>query len=593
MARMAHPNIVRIKRMAFEEDGYVAYVMEYVAGRDLYKRARSHPPEPDTVIGWFIQLSGALAHAHALGVVHRDISPANVLLDDHGVPKLTDFDLMKGDDTTGGTMGSAALGTYLFAAPESLRDAGSVDARSDIYSLGMTLLFCMRRRRLDDEVITNPENCLRQLKWGEDMRDIVRRAIARDVGKRTASAAVLLRELHAVLYPVDVEEIAFGTIIADRYRVVTRLHRGKMSTIYLAEHSTVMRREAIKVLTHQWSRSELVAKRFRAAARAASASGHPNIVEVFDAGELPDGRLWYAMEYLTSRNLQDEIKEFGTLPVGRACRLVRAVTRAVVAAHDVGIIHRRLKPGHVMLVPLPEGEGETVKVIDFGSSSGAERTEAEARITVPGYAIGHLRYMPPEQTKGKDATELFDVYALGVILYECLVGETPFVGKNPVEIVARKCTEQAPSLGIRRSDLPLALVQLVDACLEIDPSDRPQSAREFLQRLDEAIKVLPADPPERTTRAPRTATQSGIPVPDAGEVARTAYYRTVYNEYVECLVANDEPVETTFEKFAAKLRAGTAEILEKRPGARDVKFVVYTKDGKAAVKARVVGSRDA
>ena len=291
----------------------------------------------------------------------------------------------------------------------------------------------------------------------------------------------------------DVEHIEAGTIIADRYRVVSRIGRGGMGTVYLGEHTTVGRRVAIKVLTHQWSRSELVAKRFRAEARAASAAGHPNIIEVFDAGQLPDGRLYLVMEYLTGRNLYEEMEELGTLPVGRACRIIRAVARAIRAAHDVGIIHRDLKPDNVMFVPLPEGEGETVKVLDFGISAGAERTEAEARLTVPGHALGTPEYMAPEQAKGKDATELFDVYALGVMLYECLVGEPPFVSNNLVEIMARKSTEKAPSLGERRRDVPKALVTLVDACLEVNPADRPQSAREFLQRLEEVIRILPAD----------------------------------------------------------------------------------------------------
>ncbi len=291
----------------------------------------------------------------------------------------------------------------------------------------------------------------------------------------------------------DIEHIETGTIIADRYRVVSRIGRGGMGTVYLGEHTTVGRRVAIKVLTHQWSRSELVAKRFRAEARAASAAGHPNIIEVFDAGQLPDGRLYLVMEYLTGRNLYDEIQDLGTLPVGRACRIIRAVARAIRAAHDVGIIHRDLKPDNVMFYTLPEGEGETVKVLDFGISAGAERTEAEARLTVPGHALGTPEYMAPEQAKGKDATELFDVYALGVMLYECLAGEPPFVSNNLVEIMARKSTEKAPSLSERRPDLPRGLVTIVDSCLEMNPADRPQSAREFLQRLEEVIRALPQD----------------------------------------------------------------------------------------------------
>src|SRR5690606_3316187 len=236
-----------------------------------------------------------------------------------------------------------------------------------------------------------------------------------------------------------------------------------------------------------------VAKRFRAEARAASAAGHHNIIEVFDAGQLPDGRLYLVMEYLTGRNLYDEIQELGQLPVGRAVRIIRDISRAIRAAHDVGIIHRDLKPDNVMFVPMPEGEGETVKVLDFGISAGAERTESQARLTIPGHALGTPEYMAPEQAKGKDATELFDIYALGVMLFETLYGEPPFVSNNLVEIMARKSTERAPSLGEKRPDLPRSLISLVDDCLEIDPAKRPQTARDFLLRMEEVIRLLPAE----------------------------------------------------------------------------------------------------
>ncbi len=110
--------------------------------------------------------------------------------------------------------------------------------------------------------------------------------------------------------------------------------------------------------------------------------------------------------------------------------------------------------------------------------------------------------MAPEQAKGKDATEFFDIYALGVMLFECLVGEPPFVSNNMVEIMARKATERAPSLGDRRPDLPWQLIKLVDDCLEIDPGMRPQSAREFLTRLEEVIRLLPPDEHDLDTDDP-------------------------------------------------------------------------------------------
>src|SRR5690606_27632113 len=155
---------------------------------------------------------------------------------------------------------------------------------------------------------------------------------------------------------VDLDTIAAGTIVADRYRIERSLGRGGMGVVYLAEHLRVGRKVAIKVLSHERSNHDVVANRFREEARADSAAGHPNIVEVFDAGELPDGRLFLVMEYLVGRSFYDAIVEDGPMPVERACKIVRDIARAVKAAHDVGIIHRDLKPDNVMLVARSDGE---------------------------------------------------------------------------------------------------------------------------------------------------------------------------------------------------------------------------------------------
>jgi eukaryotic-like serine/threonine-protein kinase len=282
--------------------------------------------------------------------------------------------------------------------------------------------------------------------------------------------------------------IFVGTIIAQRYRIADPLGRGGMGTVYLAEHVTVGRKVAIKVLTHEWSEHEVVARRFKEEARAASAAGHPNIIEVFDAGELPDRRLFIVMEFLTGRSLYEELVEVGSLDVLRACRIIRDVARAVRAAHGVGIIHRDLKPDNIMLVN--RGEGEMVKVLDFGISASSDRTPEEQRLTIPGHALGTPEYMAPEQSKGRPPTEQFDIYALGVMLYEALVGEPPFVSENAVEVLARKATEPPPRLDIRRGGLPPPLVELVHACIEVDPGRRPPGAEAFLAVLEPIVSAL-------------------------------------------------------------------------------------------------------
>ena len=622
--RLHHPNIVEV-REAGEFEGQLFIVMSLVEGRDLAdiwdRCAAVGKAFPVPIAVHLIrELLRGLHYAHTfpgLGLVHRDVSPSNILIDWTGNILLADFGLATSTLKGSLTIPGVVFGKVGYMSPEQARHE-TLDGRADVYACGAVLWELLTGRPLrggdgvDTEDVSHfvaPPPSTYSSRVDPELDAIVTKALARDREDRYLSAhefmeslggwlqrnfpgftgqeavadfmgmlfgdaaqreadnrALLLGEIVGTQPPAsarddankdtladeeefdlsmdnldegepgaeakkiiprpegargnppaaaasaaaanrrprdkkgpdddpvnDIEYIQPGTIIADRYCVVSRIGRGGMGTVYLGEHTTVGRRVAIKVLTHQWSRSELVAKRFRAEARAASAAGHHNIIEVFDAGTLPDGRLYLVMEYLTGRNLYDEIQELGTLPVGRACRIIRYVARAIRAAHDVGIIHRDLKPDNVMFVPLPEGEGETVKVLDFGISAGAERVEGEARLTIPGHALGTPEYMAPEQAKGKDATELFDLYALGVMLYECLVGEPPFVSNNLVEIMARKATERAPSLKEKRPDLPKNLIKLVDDCLEIDPGMRPQSAREFLTRLEEVIRQLPPD----------------------------------------------------------------------------------------------------
>ncbi|MEZ4430161.1 MAG: serine/threonine-protein kinase [Nannocystaceae bacterium] len=587
--RLHHNNIVDV-REAGEIDEQLFIVMALIEGRDLAdiwdRCAQVGKAFPVPLAVHIVrEILRGLHYAHTfpgLGLVHRDVSPSNILIDWQGAVRLADFGLATSTLKASLTAPGVVFGKVGYMSPEQAKRE-VLDGRTDVYACGAVLWELLTGRPLragegiDTEAVANfvaPPPSSLSSRVDPELDSIVVKALAHDRADRYPTAGDFMEALSdwlaghaagtgqeqvaeflAMLFgdaqarerdsrdklleelsrteifahgqpadssgsgdefdldmddavedsgdkapkpeekhdPKDIEHIEAGTIIAERYRILSRIGRGGMGTVYLGEHTTVGRRVAIKVLTHQWSRNELVVKRFRAEARAASAAGHPNIIEVFDAGELPDGRLYLVMEYLTGRNLYDEIQDLGTLPVGRACRIIRAVGRAIRAAHDVGIIHRDLKPDNVMFVPLPEGEGETVKVLDFGISAGAERPEGSGRLTVPGHALGTPEYMAPEQAKGKDATEAFDIYALGVMLFECLVGEPPFVSNNLVEIMARKSTEVAPSLREKRPDLPDNLVALVDGCLEIDPEKRPRSAREFLVRMDEVLRGLPVE----------------------------------------------------------------------------------------------------
>ena len=282
------------------------------------------------------------------------------------------------------------------------------------------------------------------------------------------------------------QDFAPGVVLAGRYEVLGVLGEGGMGKVYLAEHVEVGRKVAIKVLLAEWSAHPQIVRRFRAEARTAGAIGHPNIVQVFDAGALPDGRLFLAMEHLAGRDLADELAAVGTLDPRRACALLRQVALALGAGHRAGIVHRDIKPSNVMLVPQPDGE--VAKVLDFGiAANGTIGGIGGERLTDPGSLMGTPEYMAPEQASGAEPGPSFDVYALGVMLYEALTGTLPVTATHAFELLALKLNRPAPSLALRRPDLPASLVQLVDDCLRIAPAARPADGDAVAARIEAVL----------------------------------------------------------------------------------------------------------
>jgi serine/threonine-protein kinase len=572
VVRLHHNNIVDV-REAGDVDGQLFILMELIEGRDLAdvwdRCAEKGKAFPIPIAVHLVrEILRGLHYAHTfpgLGLVHRDISPSNILIDWAGAVRLADFGLATSAMKASMTVPGVVFGKVGYMAPEQALSE-DLDGRADVYSCGVVLWELITGRPLrgtgtDTQAVADwkaarPSALSKRV--DDSLDGIVAKALANDREGRFESAQAFMRALsewlaanapdttqetvaafmtrlfgearevdHAAYTalldnapqttefrrgtratrfpspPTDEERIPPGTQLAERYRVERTLGRGGMGVVYLAEHMGVGRQVAVKVLTHDWSRHEVVAKRFKEEARAANAANHPNIVEVYDAGRMDDGRLYMAMEYLTGRSLYEEICEDGPLTPVRACEIIGAVADAIGAAHQVGIIHRDLKPDNVMLVP--DVGGQRVKVLDFGISASAVRSAEEQRLTRPGHCVGTPEYMAPEQAKGHDPTPRFDVYALGVMLYEALCGEPPFISENMVEVLTRKATEPPPPLAERVPGLPQSLVDLCHACIEVDPARRPQRADDVaksLQTIEESLR--------RGTTEP---TPAAIPVP--------------------------------------------------------------------------------
>jgi formylglycine-generating enzyme required for sulfatase activity len=210
MGSLLHEGVVRVLEPRGEDGGYFYFVMELVAGNDLHRTVLEKRLRPEDVVPLILRVAEALGEAHARGIVHRDVKPANVVLDASGMPKLTDFDLVAVKDTTGGTR-TGALGTLMFSAPEQMNNAKEADARADVYGLGMTALFCLYGEELPPIVTRKPERVIAALPGSDAVKAVVTRAIELEPEKRYTDARAFCEALQAAM-PVVTRPVASNPI---------------------------------------------------------------------------------------------------------------------------------------------------------------------------------------------------------------------------------------------------------------------------------------------------------------------------------------------------------------------------------------------
>jgi tetratricopeptide (TPR) repeat protein len=270
--------------------------------------------------------------------------------------------------------------------------------------------------------------------------------------------------------------------LADSYRIERELGGGGMSRTYLATETALDRRVVIKVLAPELL-AGISVERFRREVLLAAKLQHPHVVPVHSAGEL-DGIPWFTMPYVEGESLRIRLDK-GSIPLVEAVSILRDVARALSYAHGHGIVHRDIKPDNVLL------SSGSATVTDFGIAKAinAARTGAAggsgATLTQVGTSIGTPTYMAPEQAAGDpDTDHRADIYAFGVMAYELIVGRPPFQASTPTKLLAAHMGERPEDLLAVRPDCPAPLADLVMRCLEKDPDDRPQEAREMARVLD-------------------------------------------------------------------------------------------------------------
>lgn len=276
-----------------------------------------------------------------------------------------------------------------------------------------------------------------------------------------------------------------GHELGGRYQIIERIGGGGMALVYKAQDILLNRYVAIKVLRQQFVNDEEFIRRFRREAQSAASLSHPNIVSVYDVGQEEDVH-YIVMEYVEGQNLNEIIKERAPLQVEESVRIASQIADALDHAHHNQIIHRDIKPHNILI-----GRNGRVKVTDFGIA----RAVTSATITQTGSVVGSVHYFSPEHAKGVATGEKSDLYSLGIVLYQMLTGQLPFLGESPISVALKHLQEQFEEPRLVNPMIPQSVENIILKSMRKNPAERYQSAKEMLRDLETSLL------PERRTES--------------------------------------------------------------------------------------------
>jgi serine/threonine-protein kinase len=293
-----------------------------------------------------------------------------------------------------------------------------------------------------------------------------------------------------------------GQVIADRYHVIKKLGEGGMGQVYLAEHVKMGRRSAIKVMSPSMVHDADAVARFNREAGNASKITHPNVCAVYDFGETSDGLIYLAMEFVEGETLTGLLSREGELPPERATAIFKQTADALQAAHDLGVVHRDLKPDNIMIARGRDGSDQ-VKVVDFGIAKSVGGDETGQKVTKTGLVVGTPEFMSPEQLSGDKVDGRSDLYSLALVYFRMLTGQLPFQAETVQETMIKRLTDEPAKLGATRPDLrfPTGLQEVLDAALVRTPAERYQTVAKF---AEDVVGVVQLRRPTRAASHPGT-----------------------------------------------------------------------------------------
>jgi serine/threonine-protein kinase len=276
-------------------------------------------------------------------------------------------------------------------------------------------------------------------------------------------------------------DLLVGSVLSDRYKLVSKLGEGAMGWVFLAEHTEIGKKYAIKVMRPSLCRLPEAVRRFRREARAATQVGSKHIVDVMDFGTTPTGAVFFVMEYLEGgEDLGTVLKKSGRIPWQRVVHITAQLCDALQAAHDAGIIHRDVKPANFHRVPQP-ADPDFIKVLDFGIARLANPTDSI--VTQTGVVMGTPDYMAPEQAQGLHVDHRADIYSLGATCYALLTGRPPFSGRNEYDVIYKHLNETPRNPSLLQSDVPEWLDAVVLKAMAKQPDRRFASMAELATAL--------------------------------------------------------------------------------------------------------------
>jgi serine/threonine-protein kinase len=545
-----HPNVAAVLDMGVLE-GVPFLISELVDGLDLRSLEEEAGPASGPIpfeiaLHVVCEVAAGLHHAHRavdtegrpLGIVHRDVSPENIMVSWQGDVKLIDFGIAHALSRLAATRVGGPPGKLSYMAPEQTSQ-GTVDPRTDVFALGCVLHWLLsgespieggRRAELDPAIDPRVRPIVeRAIQQNQAQRYPSAAALASDIKKLGASASrqALVEWMAAVeraqrprkdpaseRQRLDLFELALvqpsesgepsngattrsfvakeidptpvhtprteqdpmiGTVLHG-FRIEQLLDQGASARLYRASHNVLPREYAVKVIHDRLLVDDNAVERFTREAKILSKLSHPHLVSVADVGTTTAGRPFIAMEFLHGRSLRAAIKEEGPFAPERAARITRHVALGLAEVHRHGLVHRDLKPANIMLVD----PNEVAKVLDFGiarDTGGGD--DYRTRLTRQGQILGTPAFMAPEQIRGASTVgPPADLYALGGVICAMLTGEPPF-GRGIAEAIEGHLTGPLPVLPDAGGLEILALRLLAK-----DPAARPRSALEVLAEID-------------------------------------------------------------------------------------------------------------